>query len=141
MNQRTLWAFWWFIIAFVYHLDTKPPLLSQFTFFKIGPTGQLLITIEIGPVRSHVIDSGEGESSGLLPAHKPWKSVRLFNYIEGYYNILRVRSSLGYLSPINVEKQYYQANFIPNAQSQVPGETDPLHKSTTGIRKYPAQKR
>ena len=45
----------------------------------------------------------------------------LFNYIEGYYNIRRIHSSLGYLSPINFEKQYYQANFNQNAQSQVSG--------------------
>jgi len=45
----------------------------------------------------------------------------LFDYIEGYYNIRRLRSSLGYLSPINFEKQYDQANFNQNAQSKVSG--------------------
>jgi putative transposase len=32
-----------------------------------------------------------------------------------------LHSSLGYMSPINFEKQYYQANFTHNSQSQVSG--------------------
>ena len=31
----------------------------------------------------------------------------LFSYIEGYYNIKRLHSPLGYLSPINFEQQYH----------------------------------
>ncbi|WP_374191876.1 IS3 family transposase [Spirosoma foliorum] len=31
--------------------------------------------------------------------------VRLFNYIEGYYNVCRLHSSLGYRSPIDFENQ------------------------------------
>lgn len=45
----------------------------------------------------------------------------LFNYIEGYYNIRRLHSSLGYMSPMNFEKQYYQVNFTHNSQIPVSG--------------------
>ncbi len=34
----------------------------------------------------------------------------LFHYIEGFYNPRRRHSSLGYLSPADYEKQYYQRN-------------------------------
>ncbi|KAB7726618.1 IS3 family transposase [Rudanella paleaurantiibacter] len=30
----------------------------------------------------------------------------MFNYIEGYYNVRRLHSSLGYRSPIDFENQY-----------------------------------
>jgi len=58
----------------------------------------------------------DGCFDNLQDAHS-----ELFNYIDGYYNIRRLHSSLGYLSPINFEKQYYQANFSQNSQSQVSG--------------------
>ncbi|WP_157634831.1 integrase core domain-containing protein, partial [Spirosoma panaciterrae] len=34
--------------------------------------------------------------------------AELFNYIEGYYNVRRLHSSLGYRSPIDFENQFYQ---------------------------------
>jgi putative transposase len=65
-------------------------------------------------LKAELLEDGCFES--LQDAHD-----ELFNYIEGYYNIRRLHSSLGYLSPINFEKQYYQANFNQNSQSQVSG--------------------
>ena len=65
-------------------------------------------------LKAELLEDGCFES--LQDAHD-----ELFNYIEGYYNIRRLHSSLGYLSPINFEKQYHQANFDYHSQSQVSG--------------------
>ena len=39
----------------------------------------------------------------------------LFNYIEGYYNVRRLHSGLGYRSPIDFENQFYQT-VLSNSQ-------------------------
>lgn len=65
-------------------------------------------------IKAELLEDGCFES--LQDAHE-----ELFNYIEGYYNIRRLHSSLGYMSPINFEKQHQQANFTHNSQSQVSG--------------------
>lgn len=67
-----------------------------------------------GRLKAELLEDGCFES--LQDAHD-----ELFNYIEGYYNIRRLHSSLGYMSPINFENQYHQANFTNNSQSQVSG--------------------
>jgi transposase InsO family protein len=66
------------------------------------------------PLKAELLEDGCFEN--LQDAHD-----ELFDYIEGYYNIGRLHSSLAYLSPINFEIQYDQANFNHNAQSQVSG--------------------
>lgn len=42
---------------------------------------------------------------GLQDAH-----FRSFEYIEGYYNLIRKHSSIGYLSPVQYEEQFEQNN-------------------------------
>ena len=60
-------------------------------------------------LKAELLEDGYFES--IQDAHN-----ELFDYIERYYNIRRLHSSLGYLSPINFEKQYYQAKFNQNPQ-------------------------
>jgi putative transposase len=33
-------------------------------------------------------------------------SIAIFEYLEGFYNLHRLHSSLGYLSPVNFERRY-----------------------------------
>ena len=63
-----------------------------------------------GRLKAELLEDGCFET--LQDAHD-----ELFNYIEGYYNVRRLHSSLGYMSPINFEKQYHHANFTQNSQS------------------------
>jgi transposase InsO family protein len=35
---------------------------------------------------------------------------RSFEYIEGYYNLIRKHSSIGYLSPVQYEEQFERNN-------------------------------
>ena len=48
-------------------------------------------------LKAELLEDGGFENS--QDAHS-----ELFNYIEGYYNIRRLYSSLGYLSPISFEQ-------------------------------------
>ncbi len=68
----------------------------------------------MGPLKGKTLEDGCFEC--VQYAHD-----ELFNYAEGYYNIRRSHSSLGYVLPINFEKQYYRVEFNQNSQSQVSG--------------------
>ncbi|MEL6675109.1 MAG: IS3 family transposase [Bacteroidota bacterium] len=48
----------------------------------------------------------KAEMMGVYPQSNSFKEaqIRLFDYIEGYYNTRRRHSSLGYLSPVNFER-------------------------------------
>jgi transposase InsO family protein len=41
-------------------------------------------------------------------------SLAVFDYIEGWYNPHRLHSSLGYCSPAEFERNYYQQHSVPN---------------------------
>ena len=47
----------------------------------------------------------------------------VFGYIEGYYNRIRLHSSLGYKSPLEFEKQLKLKNKIRSSESFVSGIT------------------
>ena len=46
---------------------------------------------------------------------------QLFEYIEAYYNTRRLHSALGYQSPVEFERQFYQTLFSPTSTRIVSG--------------------
>jgi transposase InsO family protein len=44
-----------------------------------------------------------------IPLNRDHAQALLFDYIETFYNPKRVHSSLGYLSPLECEKQFFSA--------------------------------
>lgn len=67
---------------------------------------------------NHSCDENTAQESFHASLKKEWLSTRtlyhyedafkhIFDYIEGFYNPKRIHSSLGYLSPISFEKNYY----------------------------------
>lgn len=67
---------------------------------------------------NHSCDENAAQESFHATIKKEWLSTRIlyhyedaykqiFDYIEGFYNPKRLHSSLGYLSPIQFEKNYY----------------------------------
>jgi transposase InsO family protein len=53
----------------------------------------------------------------MAEADNPYQNAHaeLFNYIEGYYNVRRLHSALGYRSPIAFENHFYQT-ILTNSQ-------------------------
>ena len=67
---------------------------------------------------NHSCDQNTAQESWHSTLKKEWLSTRtlyhyedaykhIFDFIEGFYNPKRIHSSLGYVSPVSFEKQYY----------------------------------
>lgn len=54
---------------------------------------------------------------GLVPATRKEAELRIFSYIEGFYNTRRYHSSLGYSSPAHYEMDYHQSQATRRARA------------------------
>jgi len=69
---------------------------------------------------NHSCDQNAAQESWHATLKKEWLSIRklyhyedayknIFDFIEGFYNPIRLHSSIGYLSPIEFENNYYSS--------------------------------
>lgn len=79
---------------------------------------------------NHSCDQNAAQESFHATIKKEWLSTRplyyyedayrtIFEFIEGFYNPKRLHSSIGYVSPISFEKNYYNSNDLSKTPSKV----------------------
>lgn len=101
----------------IIHSDKGSQFRSKLYRKLLAENGFLYSYTEI----NHSCDQNANQESFHASLKKEWLSVRtlyyfedafktIFDYIEGFYNPIRLHSSLGYVSPIIFEKQAQKAN-------------------------------